>query len=73
MPTRPADPAEGGAHGQHPLVVVEARLTRIAGRGVDYLASSPEGRLLNLLGQTFVLGLLAYAVGRRELRKPRTA
>lgn len=50
-------------------MVVEARLTRVAGRGVDYLASSPEGRILNLLGQTFVLSLFIAAVGRRELRK----
>lgn len=54
------------------VVVMEARLTRVAGRGVDYLASSPEGRILNLIGQAFVLGLFAAAVGRRELRKLRT-
>lgn len=51
------------------VVVAQARLTSLAGRGVDYLASSPEGRILNLLGQTFVLALFVAAVGRRELRK----
>lgn len=51
------------------MVVAPTRLTSLAGRGVDYLASSPEGRILNLLGQTLVVSLLVVAVSRRELRK----